>query len=864
MRLLYLGLLVLLACGDDSGPTEPTVKPAVFELIDEGTGEPNSEPVWHLNAGSYIERSFSVESKHGAIYRVLSLAGGSSYTTREPYILDVQRWTKSEHGLALVSSVAQGDPAAPLVVLPPTIRAGMSWLTSDGFIASVAKGARTDTLVGSKTIWTVTLLRGEDGFTLEFIFAEGLGPYRPSQDMLGVIVLDDDSARESTFTLPTASTPAEFGSALDSAQPAIYGLAAIDVAEAPFVFAARSNYLPFGAEPSGFQDHDHCYIVGPDDGLTYSVERPESVPGDCPIRRVPVTGESVMVSSPSMSLPAGSGVIAWLPVKSDPDANGYANLVFSLPHWVDGQTRFFSRRLINASSYVGLLDAELTPIEPDIYEVYRTPHTGLYDETEGFLRVGLRFDSESGPMPFLSTADAWVTANALVGSQPGLSGESWFIPGRSSVRIHDAGREVFLTRPDGVVLKVDSDGAEIYTGLVAHSAPLSDGPYTGAVRHPSGITLSVSKPLSLEQTNPLVRVSPIDADIDLPPSFAFRALTEGNQVHVCYPKRFSELADLNLKVGGIAPTAIYPSGLADGCGLLVFEDLLVPNTAVEATLPGVGRILARTNDIINVTGTSYVGALPLRGGGFGTSRTIMNDGGVVTALPQTPRDATGDIGVIRDIGGNGHWTPTLGDNFYLVSYQLSTASGVDWPILPFKVGTRHTTNTVTSVSSEGLLYVCDKLPSDEMGCFSIASNGVLTTVPVAEAANILVVLNDGTKCYSNKFSGTVWCGVAAEPNDLPAVGAGRVVPQGSGFYVGAGFFDATTSIFSALTRPYEDIYLVDDDLVVGVYQNQVYRLEGGLETLVYTQEGGPNSSLLPGRNTVIIQGKPFPYDPTAN
>ncbi|MBL4634214.1 MAG: hypothetical protein JKY56_10090, partial [Kofleriaceae bacterium] len=691
MRWFCLGLMFWFACGGDPKAPETSVKPAVFELIDEGSGEANVELVWPLNAGSYMEGSYSVESKHGDIYRVLLLETPRAFIQPRTQITDVQRWTKSEYGLALVSSVAEGEPSAPLVILPASIRNGMSWRTSDGFIASVTTSGQQDTIFGSKTTWTVTLVRETDGYMLSFVFAEGLGPQTGSLNS-GVVVVGDDSSTNDTFQLPSAQTPTLFDSNTPRVSAGIYDLGAIDVEGAPFVFTARAFYKPVGAQAFDFRDADHCMLVEPSGQLTTTIEEAEiRIPsvGTCPVNVFPGLGDSRLFSSPALATPIGSGGVLWFKDGIDFDVNGSVDVAYSLPHFVDGVLRAFERVQLNVSSIIPLIDAAGNAVQSEIFEIYRTTHTAAYDDAaEGHLRIGMDFDSESAPLRYLTVDDAWITANTIEGSQPQLGGESWFIPGRHSVRTHDDGREVLLARIDGVVLKIDTDGDEVRSSIVAHAAPVDDGLFTGAVRHPSGIALSVNVPESIVSTVPFVKVPAIDTDFDLPSSFAFRAQRHGNGFLVCYPKRFAALADLKLRAQGQDAMAVYQSGFVDGCGLVTFENELPQNTAIEATLPEVGRILASTDNIINVVGTSDLLTIPLRGGGFVAPRFSMDDVGLVTEISEVPRISVGDGRPrFRDLGGHGYWIYTTDENGYVTTLRLSNVSGVSWPTLPFRAQT---------------------------------------------------------------------------------------------------------------------------------------------------------------------------------
>ncbi len=890
MRTIYILFLFLVACSSDPDPDGvQTLEPASFELLEAGTGDGPTEPIWNLNVGSYIVGHHAILSKHDGQYRVI-LDGGQRVNGKHA----IQKWKKGKHGLVLqknprntvgnaVSALSTIGEAsllvAPVVIIPTDIRDAMRWKTSEYTATAKIVGSVETNNFGQRRQWSVTLERA-DKQPLQFTFLEGLGIFQTgidlrNQNLQGLIVQNDDTDSPDTFALPKIQTPTLFDEKTTSGVRGIYELDAADVEGADYLFMIRATNTPFGARLGDSYKNDHCLAVGEPFTLNGMVNLIDFGTPDvdiCPVRYVGGRGEAELLVPAAMAVPEGNGVVRHFNTKSDIDGDKRVDIVYSLPHFFGDQQRYFSHSQNSRRTSIVTWDRKaIDPNRDPSAEIHPIFHASGELE-EGRETVGLDFDSSDPdkPLRYFTSREGWLTVRELVGSQPSLWGESWYLPGSRSTRMHDNGREVFLTYPDGIALKIDIENFQLTTNLVAHTKQKDETPFVGAVRYKDQIVLAAE----IHQAGieaPFVKVPALNQEIALPTSFAFRAQIVQNAVIACYPKRFGLLKDLKITVNGKNPTGIHQGGLSDGCGILVYDGELVQSDVVEAVLPKLGKVrVSVLASFLSVGGN--ISTIPLRTGGFMSSNLVGDENGMVTRLPDVFRFASGEPRTaIRDPSGYGLWVDITSPEQTLIGYRLSNVEGVNWPKIPFKEGSLRS-NTTTFLQ-DGLLIACNKLPDDTNGCFSISRNGEMKPF-IRVNDGYIATLKNGEKCYrENDSIQSIQCdGVPRPVNEAEInVGTGFVYPVGTGIVL-IGLEGNDSFFYDSVSKTVETIgvfdaaYLVGTEgILVGVIDRKVYRIEGREKVLVFDQSLLPGVAALvpivPGATKVLVSGIPYSYDP---
>lgn len=170
--------LVFLGCGGGGGGPGP--EEGELEILDEGTGDANVEPLFPLRSGtlsSYRRGTVRapVELPDGRIaHRYLNEARQLSMTG--PLDAASENWlAEGDEGVWFLGSTNGGMLDTPILLVPATVRVGMRWRTGSASTSREYEVLRRDELInelGSTVLWTIEQKTESPIYRL---YAEGWG-----------------------------------------------------------------------------------------------------------------------------------------------------------------------------------------------------------------------------------------------------------------------------------------------------------------------------------------------------------------------------------------------------------------------------------------------------------------------------------------------------------------------------------------------------------------------------------------------------------------------------------------------------------------------------------------------------------------
>ena len=199
---LLMGLVFFInACdGGKGGGDADGVRPAKTKILDEGTGEPNTEPLWPLREGAAFFNESGVPlawvgpPRRLGDYTVFRVIGEQQ----------VDWFEAAEDGVYYHGNSRAGRKPRPMLWYPATVRVGMrwhSWLDGDApqVLHEVTAMAEEDTMWGRRRVWD---LRREDlalGEVTTDRFVEGRGPLDTEYGIVsGTVPLEDSPVEPPT------------------------------------------------------------------------------------------------------------------------------------------------------------------------------------------------------------------------------------------------------------------------------------------------------------------------------------------------------------------------------------------------------------------------------------------------------------------------------------------------------------------------------------------------------------------------------------------------------------------------------------------------------------------------------------------
>lgn len=189
---LWIGLSAVLALAgcskEDSGSkTGPAAK---FEVVEEGSGESNAEPLWPMRPGARWDFQKALEGESFESFKAGAVVGITRVTDRfgKPWLLEQVTgsesgadmwarglgwnqgrmeayWSMDNEGLVLRAYGTNDPLETPLLMIPATVRHGMKWEVRNGddllLSGVITGGEERDTEWGKRRVWKVDVTVAE-------------------------------------------------------------------------------------------------------------------------------------------------------------------------------------------------------------------------------------------------------------------------------------------------------------------------------------------------------------------------------------------------------------------------------------------------------------------------------------------------------------------------------------------------------------------------------------------------------------------------------------------------------------------------------------------------------------------------------